>query len=221
MKRERLNAVVEVSCGLSTLSPFTAKMNGMTSNREKPMNATRLMHDAAEGNLQASQDLLPLVYGQLRAIAAQRMKRESPDHTLQPTALVHEAFLKLVGPRSTPWAGEAHFFVAAAEAMRQILVDHAKAKNCQKRGGKRAREAVNLADVAALENSDEILALEEAVCRLEQQEPEVGRIVRLRFFAGLSIDQIAELLQIGPRTVDRRWQFARAWLFRELSVEST
>lgn len=179
------------------------------------------MRDAALGDQQASEDLLPLVYGQLRAIAAQRMKFERPDHTLQPTALVHEVFLKLVGPRSTPWAGEAHFFAAAAEAMRQILIDHAKAKSRQKRGGKRAREAVNLADVAALENSDEILALDEAVCRLEQQEPEVGRIVRLRFFAGLSIDQIAELLQIAPRTVDRRWQFARAWLFRELQHDST
>lgn len=179
------------------------------------------MRAAAKGDQQASHDLLPLVYGQLRAIAAQRMKLERPDHTLQPTALVHEAFLKLVGPRSTPWAGEAHFFAAAADAMRQILLDHAKSKGRQKRGGKRVREALNLADVAALENFEEILALDESLCRLEQQEPEVGQVVRLRFFAGLSIDQIAELLQVAPRTVDRRWQFARAWLFRELAVDST
>jgi RNA polymerase sigma factor (TIGR02999 family) len=184
------------------------------------VDATQLMRDAAEGNPQAHQELLPLVYNQLRAIAAQRMKRERPDHTLQPTALVHEAFLKLVGPRSTPWAGEAHFFAAAAEAMRQILLDHAKSKGRQKRGGTRAREALNLSDVAALENPGEILALDEALCRLDQQEPEIGRIVRLRFFAGLSIDQIAELLEIAPRTVDRRWQFARAWLFRELADDS-
>ena len=196
-------------------------MGGMSSNPENQVNATRLMCAAAEGNQQAAQDLLPLVYGQLRAIAAQRMKIERPDHTLQPTALVHEAFLKLVGPRTTPWAGEAHFFAAAADAMRQILVDHAKAKGRQKRGGKLVREAVNLADVAAMENSEDILALDEALCRLEQQEPEVGRVVRLRFFAGLSIDQIAELLKIAPRTVDRRWQFARAWLFRELADDST
>jgi RNA polymerase sigma factor (TIGR02999 family) len=196
-------------------------MEAMNSNPENQNNATHLMCAAAEGNQQASQDLLPLVYRQLRAIAAQRMKLERSDHTLQPTALVHEAFLKLVGPRTTPWAGEAHFFAAAAEAMRQILVDHAKAKGRQKRGGKLVREAVNLADVAAIENSEEILALDEAVCRLEQQEPEVGRVVRLRFFAGLSINQIAELLQIAPRTVDRRWQFARAWLFRELADDST
>ena len=174
------------------------------------------MQHAAQGNQEAAKDLLPLVYGQLRAIAAQRMKLERPDHTLQPTALVHEAFLKLVGPRSTPWAGEAHFFTAAAEAMRQILIDHARAKSRKKRGGKQVREAVDLADVAALENPEEILALDEALCRLEQQEPEVSRIVRLRFFAGLSVDQIAELLHISPRTVDRRWQFARAWLYREL-----
>lgn len=197
-----------------------ARMGGMSSNSEIQVDATQLMRAAAEGSQRASQELLPLVYGQLRAIAAQRMKRERSDHTLQPTALVHEAFLKLVGPRTTPWAGEAHFFAAAAEAMRQILVDHAKAKRRQKRGGKLVREAVNLADVAAVENSEEILALDEALCRLEQQEPEVGRVVRLRFFAGLSIDQIAELLQIAPRTVDRRWQFARAWLFRELANDS-
>lgn len=193
----------------------------MSSNPENPIDATHLLRAAAEGNEQASQDLLPIVYRQLRALAAERMRQERPDHTLQPTALVHEAFLKLVGPRSTPWAGEAHFFAAAAEAMRQILIDHAKAKGRQKRGGKRAREAVNLADVAAIENSDEILALDDALCRLEQQEPEVGQVVRLRFFAGLSIDQIAAMLQIAPRTVDRRWQFARAWLFRELADDST
>lgn len=193
----------------------------MNSQRKSELDVTQLMCHAAAGSQQAAQELLPLIYGQLRAIAAQRMKLERPDHTLQPTALVHEVFLKLVGPRSTPWAGEAHFFAAAAVAMRQILIDHAKAKCRQKRGGKRFREAANLADVADLENSDDILALDEALCRLEEQEPEVGRVVRLRFFAGLSIDQIAELLHIAPRTVDRRWQFARAWLFRELRDDST
>lgn len=195
-------------------------MGSMSSNPEYQDNATCLMRAAAAGDQRAAQDLLPLVYNQLRAIAAQRMNFERPDHTLQPTALVHEAFLKLVGQRSTPWAGEGHFFTAAAEAMRQILLDHAKSKGRQKRGGKRAREAVNLTEIAALENSEEILALDEAFCRLEQQEPEVGRVVRLRFFAGLTIDQIAELLQIAPRTVDRRWQFARAWLFRELADDA-
>jgi RNA polymerase sigma factor (TIGR02999 family) len=189
----------------------------MSSNPENQIDATRLMRDAAKGNQQASHDLFPVVYLQLRAIAAQRLKLERPDHTLQPTALVHEAFLKLVGPRTTPWAGEAHFFAAAAEAMRRILIDHAKSKDRQKRGGMRVREALNLADVASLEDSEEILALDEAVCRLEKDEPEVGQVVRLRFFAGLSMDQIAELLNLAPRTVDRRWQFARAWLFRELS----
>lgn len=192
----------------------------MSSNPENQIDATRLMRDAAKGNQQASHDLFPVVYLQLRAIAAQRLKLERPDHTLQPTALVHEAFLKLVGPRTTPWAGEAHFFAAAAEAMRQILIDHAKSKDRQKRGGKRLREALNLADVASIENSEEILALDEAVCRLEKDEPEVGQVVRLRFFAGLSMDQIAELLHLAPRTVDRRWQFARAWLFRQLSDDS-
>lgn len=193
----------------------------MSGDEEEQIETLRLMRDAADGDPKAAQDLLPLVYGQLRALAAQRMKSERSDHTLQPTALVHEAFLKLLGPRTTPWAGEAHFFTAAAEAMRQILIDHAKAKSRTKRGGKQIREAVDLAQVANIENPDEILALDDALCRLEQQEPDVGRVVRLRFFAGLSIDQVADVLQIAPRTVDRRWQFARAWLFRELKSDST
>jgi RNA polymerase sigma factor (TIGR02999 family) len=147
--------------------------------------------------------------------------QERPGHTLQATALVHEAFLKLVGPRKIPWAGKAHFYAAAAEAMRRILVDHARSRNRDKRGGKVGRVPFNVLDLADAENSQEILALDEALCRLEQQEPAVGDVVRLRFFAGLSVDQTADSLGVSPRTVDRRWKFARAWLFRELHPDGS
>jgi RNA polymerase sigma factor (TIGR02999 family) len=180
-----------------------------------------VLQQVSNGDQAAASDLLPLVYDQLRALAQQRMMQERPGHTLQATALVHEAFLKLVGPREIPWAGQAHFYAAAAEAMRRILVDHARSRHREKRGGKGERVLLNVLDLADTENSEEILALDEALCRLEQQEPEVGQVVRLRFFAGLSVDQTAESLGVSPRTVDRRWKFARAWLFRELHPDGS
>lgn len=178
---------------------------------------TCLLGQAADGDHSAADRLLPLVYDQLRAVANQRMAAETASHTLQATALVHEAFLRLIGPRHVPWQSQAHFYAAAAEAMRRILVDHARAKKRMKRGGKdRQRAILNVLDLATTENSEEILALDEALRRLEQQEPEAAAVVRLRFFAGLSVDQTAQALDLSPRTVDRRWKFARAWLFREL-----
>ena len=178
---------------------------------------TRLLAQAAAGDDAAAGDLLPLVYAQLRAVAQQRMVNERPGHTLQATALVHEAYLKLVGPRDVPWQNQAHFYAAAAEAMRRILLDHAKARGRQKRGGNRRVVPLDVAVLAEQADSEQIVALDEAVCRLEEQEPEAANVVRLRFYAGLSVDQTAEALNLSPRTVDRRWQFARAWLFRELS----
>lgn len=180
-------------------------------------NVTRLLSDVAGGNSSAADELLPLVYDQLRAVAQQRMGGERPGHTLQATALVHEAFLRLVGPRELPWHSQAHFYAAAAEAMRRILVDHARTRKREKRGGSRSRVALNVVDLAASEDCEEILALDEAFRRLEQQEPEMAAVVRLRFYAGLSVDQTAEALDLSPRTVNRRWKFARAWLFRELT----
>ena len=189
---------------------------------EEPFSrVTQVLRQVSNGNQAAVADLLPLVYDQLRALAQQRMMQERPGHTLQPTALVHEVFLKLGGPREIPWAGQAHFYAAAAEAMRRILVDHARARHREKRGGKKAQILISVLDLANPENSEEILALDEALCRLEQQEPEVGEVVRLRFFAGLSVDQTAESLAVSPRTVDRRWKFARAWLFRELHPDGS
>lgn len=178
--------------------------------------AAYVLRQVSSGDQAAAGDLLPLVYDQLRALAQQRMMQERPGHTLQATALVHEAFLKLVGPREIPWAGQAHFYAAAAEAMRRILVDHARTQQREKRGGKGTRVLLNVLDLAVAENSEEILALDEALCRLEQQEPAVVEVVRLRFFAGLSVDQTAESLGVSPRSVDRRWKFARVWLFREI-----
>ena len=190
-------------------------------DEEFSSHVTYVLQQVSSGDQAAAGDLLPLVYDQLRALAQQRMMQERPGHTLQATALVHEVFLKLVGPREIPWAGQAHFYATAAEAMRRILVDYARSRHREKRGGKGTRVLLNVLDLADAENSEEILALDEALCRLEQQEPAVGEVVRLRFFAGLSVDQTAESLGVSPRSVDRRWKFARAWLFRELHSDGS
>ena len=194
---------------------------GMTSNeRESAPDITTLLEQAATGDSDAANRLLPLVYAQLRAIAQLRMANENPGHTLQATALVHEVFLRLVGDRQVPWQNQAHFYSAAAESMRRVLLDHAKAKGRQKRGGDRKKMPLNVADLANAQDSEQILALDEALCRLELQDPEAAKVVRLRFYAGLSVDQTAEALALSPRTVDRRWKFARAWLFKALENDS-
>jgi RNA polymerase sigma factor (TIGR02999 family) len=182
-------------------------------------NVTVLMVDASAGKPQAAEKLLPLVYDQLKELARQRMANERKDHTLQPTALVHEAYMKLVGNADVPWAGRAQFFFAAAQAMRRILVDHARSRGNLKHGGGRKRMPSNVLDLAAKEQSSEILALDEALTRLEGISPGVGEVVRLRFFGGLSIEETAEALAVSPRTVKRDWTYARAWLNRELSDE--
>ncbi len=162
--------------------------------------------------------LLPLVYDQLRAVAQRALAAERPGHTLQATALVHEAYLKLVGEREIPWASRAHFYVAAAEAMRRILIDHARARGRVKRGGGGGgRARLTLSDVTDLASKpDEIVRFDEAFGRLEGESSEAAAIVRLRFFAGLSVEQTAEALGVSTSTVDRRWAFARAWLYRAL-----
>ncbi len=177
--------------------------------------ATVLLAAAAAGDAAAADRLLPLVYEQLRRAAELHLAGERPGHTLSATAIVHEAYLKLVGPREVPWAGRAHFYAAAAQAMRRILVDHARARAA--RGGSRVPlEAIG--DVGALATADreQILAVDAAVARLEAEDPETGAVVRLRFFAGLSVDQTAEALGISPRSAARLWTYARAVLFRTL-----
>ena len=184
-----------------------------------PEQLTRLLGAAARGDAHAAQELLPLVYEQLRDLARYRMADERAGHTLQATALVHEAYLRLVGDRDVPWSGRAHFFAAAAEAMRRILIDHARAHGGAKRGNGRRRVPLNVVDLAAPDQSTEILSLDEALSRLEGVSADLAQVVRFRFYAGLSVAETAEALSVTPRTVERRWAAARAWLFRELGYD--
>jgi RNA polymerase sigma factor (TIGR02999 family) len=155
------------------------------------------------------------MYETLRAIAQQRMSTENTGHTLQATALVHEAYLRIGQDRQLPFRDQAHFFATAAEAMRRILIDHARAKGAAKRRPP-AAELLSVVDLAEHRDPDQILALDRALKRLEEAEPEVAAVVRLRFFAGLSGDETAEALAVSPRQVDRLWAYARAWLSREV-----
>lgn len=177
---------------------------------------TRILRAAAEGVDGAADELLPRVYDALRGIARVRMAGERADHTLSATALVHEAYLKLFGSRRPAWEDRAHFYRAAAQAMRRILVDHARGRARDKRGGGRGRVPIDVLDLAASGTPEEILALDEAVRRLDQQDAGCAEIVRLRFFAGLSVAETAEVLGKSERSVKREWAFARAWLVRAL-----
>jgi RNA polymerase sigma factor (TIGR02999 family) len=177
---------------------------------------TRIMAAIEHGDARAAEELLPLVYDQLKREAQRRMAAERSDHTLQATALVHEAYLRLVGDRRVPWRNAAHFYAAAAEAMRRILLDHAKGRARQKRARPGRRVPLSFADVADSWNYEETLSLDEALRRLEEQRPDVGEVVRLRFFTGLSIEDTASALRVSKSTVKRRWEFGRTWLFREL-----
>jgi RNA polymerase sigma factor (TIGR02999 family) len=178
---------------------------------------TRILSAIEQGDPHAAEELLPLVYDELRRPAAQRLAGEGAGHTLQPTALVHEAYLKLVGPGpQPPWNGRGHFFAAAAEAMRRILIDSARRKHGARRGGGRKRvDLEGLEDelVAGGEDADELLALDEALARLAAADPRRAELVRLRYFAGLTLEQAAEVLGISRATADRDWAFARAWLY--------
>ena len=189
----------------------------MTSNDDlRKTDVTTLLEQVSAGDEAATNQLLPMVYEQLRRIARARMNSEQVGHTLQATALVHEACMRLLGEREVPWQNRAHFYAAAAEVMRRILIDHAKSKGRQKRGGNIKQMPLNVADLANQDDPGNILALDDAICRLEEQNPEAASVVRLRFFAGLSVEDTAAALDMSPRTVDRRWKFARAWLFKEL-----
>jgi len=181
---------------------------------------TRLLQAMASGDSKAPNELLALVYDQLKAIARQRMAGERPAHTLQATALVHEAYIRLLGKSDVPWTGRGHFFRAAAEAMRRILIDHARSRNADKRGGGRAAlEIMNVADLAVGHDYSGILALDDAMSRFEQVDAQAAAVVRLRFYAGLDVEAVAESLGMSPRTVRRDWAFARAWLRETLERE--
>jgi RNA polymerase sigma factor (TIGR02999 family) len=167
----------------------------------------------------AANQLLPLVYEELRRLAASRMAQESSGHTLQPTALVHEAWLRLIsGEDKGLFANRAHFFGAASEAMRRILIDRARAKSSHKRGGRWERTNLENIDVAADADAETLLLVDEAVKKLQAQDPRAAELVNLRFFGGLTLEDAGKVLGISERTARRTWAFARAWLFKELTV---
>jgi len=178
---------------------------------------TRLLREYKDGNKSVLDDLFPLVYDELRRLAAAKLQRERSDHTLQATALVHEAYMKLVDQHSVDWQNRAHFFGLAAEIMRRILVNHAVHRNADKRGAGETRIALDEAVSFAQEREIDLLALDEALLELAKFDAQQARIVELRFFGGLSIEEVAEVLGVSDSTVKREWRVARAWLHSELS----
>jgi RNA polymerase sigma factor (TIGR02999 family) len=178
---------------------------------------TYILSAVERGDAQAAEQLLPLVYDELRKLAAQRLAREKPGQTLQATALVHEAYARLVDIETVrQWDSRGHFFAAAAEAMRRILVNRARAKHRRKRGGGRERIDLDLAAVAVDSPGDDLLALDEALEKLEREDPTCAALVKLRFFAGLAHEEAARALGVPRRTADRHWAYAKAWLYEEL-----
>jgi RNA polymerase sigma factor (TIGR02999 family) len=177
---------------------------------------TQILNQIAEGDSGAAGKLLPLLYDELRKLARQRMAQESPGQTLQPTALVHEAYLRLVGSESQNWNSRGHFFGAAAEAMRRILVDNARRKQALKRGGKNQRAPQEPEEIPGLQENPEILEVDEALDKLGQSHPQIARLVVLRYFGGLTLEEAAASLDMPIRTAHRRWAFAKAWLRTEL-----
>jgi RNA polymerase sigma factor (TIGR02999 family) len=178
---------------------------------------TRILSAIEQGDPHVAEQLLPLVYDELRKLAGQQLAQEKPGQTLQATALVHEAYLRLVDvEKAQHWNSRSHFFAAAAEAMRHILVDSARRKHSRKRGGDRGRVAFEEANVADAENAEEVLAVDEALAGLAATDAQAAELVKLRYFAGLSIPETAEVLNISPRSADRLWAYARAWLRRAI-----
>ncbi|MDB5331633.1 MAG: hypothetical protein JWP03_2784 [Phycisphaerales bacterium] len=179
---------------------------------------TQLLNAIEHGDRQAAGQLLPLVYHELRALARQQLAREGPGHTLQPTALVHEAYLRLVGPGDEArWDSRGHFFAAAAEAMRRILVDAYRRKKADKRGGGADRADIELDHIATAAPSEDLIALDEALNRLAEQDPTKAELVKLRYFVGMTLPEAAKVLQISTTTADRYWAYAKAWLLRDMN----
>src|SRR5262245_61015288 len=181
---------------------------------------TRILSALEQGDPSAAEELLPLVYDELRQLAAERLAQERPGQTLQATALVHEAYLRLVGAETAlHWNGRGHFFGAAAEAMRRILIENARRKKADKRGGGRARVSLDRVDAVTVAPPDELLALDEALERLGHHAAVAGQLVKLRYSAGLSLEQAAEALGISSATAYRHWTFGRAWLHGQLLAD--
>ena len=205
-----------MACRLWRVRPASLLLSvGGTSIVTGMSELTRVLSAVDQGDPHAAEQLLPLVYDELRRLAAQKLAHEKPGHTLQPTALVHEAYVRLVSGENPPsFKDRAHFFAAAAGAMRRILVDNARRKLTSKRGGGRRRQPLEA--VAAPEPDAEVVALDEALDRLSAADPQQARLVELRYFAGLTGAQAAEVLGISPTTADRHWAYARAWLQAEV-----
>ncbi len=181
---------------------------------------TQILNAIEQGDLNATEQLLPLVYKELRLLAAQKLAKEKPGQTLEATGLVHEAYLRLLNVDQTPhWSNRGHFFAAAAEAMRRILVDQARRKNRLKRGQGRERIDLDQLEIVAKGLPDDVLRLHEALDSLARKYPAKAELVKLRYFAGLTVDEAAQALGISPATADRQWSFARAWLFREMTMK--
>ena len=180
---------------------------------------TEILDAVERGDRLAAEKLLPLAYQELRRLAASKMENEREGHTLQPTALVHEAYLRLVGPdgEGRSFESRGHFFAAAATAMRRILIDNARRKRSKKRGGEFEQTSFDEAKLNFEVPSEEVLAVDEALGKLEDEHPELAEVVNLRYFAGMSIPEVAAVLGKSPSTVDRTWRAARAWLFREIT----
>ena len=182
-------------------------------------NITLLLEDCYNGNKNAVNELLPLVYNELRRISSKYLHDEYRNHTLQTTELVHEAYIKLVGGQEINWQNRAHFFGIAANSMRQILVDYARKRNSQKRGEGKTHLSLDNAEEIAFQSDEDIIELDEAMKKLEAFDPDLSKVVELRFFAGLNVEETAKVLNCSASTVKREWSLARAWLFRELGKE--
>jgi len=179
---------------------------------------TRILGAIEKGDPVAADELLPLVYHELRKLAAHKMANEAPGQTLQPTALVHEAYLRLVGNEDKKWAGRAHFFAAAAEAMRRILIDNARRKRAQRHGGGHQRVDVEEVEIASDTEDDQLLAINEALDRLAAKDKVKAELVKLRYFVGMTIEEAAQILGISEPTAKRYWTYSRAWLYTEISA---
>jgi len=178
---------------------------------------TRILDAIEQGDAKAADELLPLVYEELRRLASRKMSQEQPGQTLQATALVHEAYIRLIGAEDQKWSGRTHFFAAAAEAMRRILIENARRKQRYKHGGGHRRVDLNDAEITIDGPSTKVIALDEALIKLAEEDKTVAELVKLRYFAGLTLEQAANILGVSRRTADRYWTYGRAWLYREIT----
>jgi RNA polymerase sigma factor (TIGR02999 family) len=216
VRRIRWAKIPQPTQGLRT--SFPAETFALSVSPMKDV--TRILSAIEQGDPLAAEQLLPLVYEELRKLAAQKLAQEKPGQTLEATALVHEAYLRLVGPaEGRVWDSRGHFFAAAAEAMRRILIENARRKRRLKRGGKCERLDLADLDIAVEAPCDDLVALDEALDKLAEKRPELAELVKLRYFAGLTVSEAARVLRISTSTADRHWTYARAWLYRFLSPE--